>query len=121
MSESLAEYYAFTCSRKKYGKENIGRFTKYDMDDYLQSRSSISEPEKPGLGLIIVMRDSVSKGGIILYGLHWLVGEEIVSRGIQITLRNIKIKQIIYNHFASSCRIRKSNSSGICLLFRRFI
>lgn len=84
LSESLAEYYALLVVEKKYGKENIGRFTKYDMDDYLKSRSSISEPEKPWFRTNNRYAGTLyQKGGIILYGLHWLVGEEIVSRGIR--------------------------------------
>lgn len=84
LSESMAEYYALLVAEKKYGKENIGRFTKFDMDSYLKSRSGGDESEKPWYrtnnrhGRILYQ-----KGGIILYGLRWLIGHEKMSNGIK--------------------------------------
>ncbi|MBK9500854.1 MAG: hypothetical protein IPO06_16080 [Leptospiraceae bacterium] len=84
LSESLAEYYALLVVEKKYGKENIGRFTKYDMDSYLKSRSGLSEPEKPWYRTNNRYGGTLyQKGGIILYGLQYLAGNEFVSKGIR--------------------------------------
>ncbi len=93
LSESLAEYYALLVVEKKYGKENIGRFTKYDMDEYLKSRSGLSEPEKPWFRTNNRYAGNLyQKGGIILYGLHWLVGNELISKGIRSFFEQYKDK-----------------------------
>lgn len=75
ISESLAEYTALILSEKKYGRDNMKRFLKQELDGYLRGRAN--EAKKENL-FIDCNRPYLwyQKGSLILYGLRDLIGEE---------------------------------------------
>ena len=83
LSETLAEYSALMVMEKMYGTDQIRRFLKYDLDNYLRSRGSERLGEFPlerveaGQGYI-----HYRKGGHVLYLLRDQLGEEAVNRAL---------------------------------------
>ena len=83
LSETLAEYSALMVMEKMYGQEQIRRFLKYDLDNYLSARGSERLGEFPlerveaGQGYI-----HYRKGGHVLYLLRDQLGEDVVNRAL---------------------------------------
>ncbi|MEQ8238598.1 MAG: hypothetical protein RIA69_05255, partial [Cyclobacteriaceae bacterium] len=77
-SEALAEFSALILSERKYGKQNMKRFLKDELDDYLRGRSREGKKEN----VFINCNRSYqwyNKGSLILYGLRDLIGEEAID------------------------------------------
>ncbi len=76
MSESLAEYSALQVMAHKYGRDNMHRYLRHELDTYLRGRGSETRHEPP---LALVQRESYvwyQKGGQILYTLADYIGED---------------------------------------------
>lgn len=81
LSESLAEYSAIILTERKYGKDNIKRFLKMNLDGYLQGRANETDKEN----LFINCNRSYQwyyKGSLILYGLRDLIGPEAMDSAL---------------------------------------
>lgn len=81
ISEALAEYSALVLTERKYGKENMKRFLKDELDGYLRGRSNESKKEN----LFINTNRSYQwyqKGSLILYGLRDLIGAEAIDSAL---------------------------------------
>lgn len=80
LSESLAQYSALMMMEKKYGREMMRKFLKYEMDRYLSSRGSEFNEEKP---LLSVNPNQgyvhYQKGSVVLYYLKEMIGEERIN------------------------------------------
>ncbi len=83
LSETLAEYSALMVMEKMYGQDQIRRFLKYDLDNYLRSRGgerlgeATLERVEAGQGYI-----HYRKGGHVLYLLRDQLGEDVVNRAL---------------------------------------
>ena len=76
MSETLAEYSALMVMQRKYGRENMHRFLKYELDRYLRGRASETRRENP---LVLVQNEDYvwyQKGGQVMYTLADYIGED---------------------------------------------
>ncbi len=76
MSESLAEYSALQVMAHKYGRDNMHRYLRYELDTYLRGRSGETRHEPP---LALVQREGYvwyQKGGQILYTLADYIGQD---------------------------------------------
>ena len=80
LSESLAQYSALMMMEKKYGREMMRKFLKYEMDRYLSSRGSEFGEEKP---LLNVNPNQgyvhYQKGSVVLYYLKEMIGEDRIN------------------------------------------
>jgi|694.fasta_scaffold01335_22 ABC-type transport system involved in multi-copper enzyme maturation permease subunit len=80
LSETLAQYSALMMMEKRYGREMMRKFLKYEMDIYLASRGSEFNDEKP---LLNVNPDQgyihYQKGSVVLYYLKEMIGEERIN------------------------------------------
>lgn len=79
MSETLAEYSALMVMQHKYGRDNMHRFLRHELDRYLRGRSTEVRHE-PSLAL--VQREPYvwyQKGGQIMYTLADYIGEDKVN------------------------------------------
>ena len=82
MSETLAEYSALMVMEKKYGKDNMHRFLRHELDTYLRGRSGEVRHEPP---LALVQREPYvwyQKGGQIMYTLADYIGEDKVAAAL---------------------------------------
>lgn len=76
LSESLAEYSALQTMAHKYGRDNMHRFLKNELDRYLRGRASETRHEPP---LALVQREDYvwyQKGGQVLYTIADYIGED---------------------------------------------
>jgi ABC-type transport system involved in multi-copper enzyme maturation permease subunit len=76
ISESMAEYSSLMVMKKEYGVDAMQRFLKEELDRYLRGRANESKFEKT-----LLDNDNQSyvwyrKGGLVLYALQDLIGED---------------------------------------------
>jgi ABC-2 type transport system permease protein len=79
MSETLAEYSALMVMEKKYGKDQMHRFLRHEVDAYLRGRGGEVRHEPP---LVLVQREPYvwyNKGGLVMYTLADYIGEDKVN------------------------------------------
>ncbi len=79
MAETLAEYSALMVMQHKYGRDNMHRFLRHELDGYLRGRGSEVRHEPP---LSMVQREPYvwyQKGGQIMYTLADYIGEDKVN------------------------------------------
>ncbi|WPR74560.1 ABC transporter permease/M1 family aminopeptidase [Algoriphagus sp. NG3] len=81
ISEALAEYSALVLSERKYGKANMKRFLKDELDSYLRGRSNESKKENAFINCNRAYQ-WYYKGSLILYGLRDLIGEAAIDSAL---------------------------------------
>lgn len=82
MSETLAEYSALMVMQQKYGRENMRRFLKHELDRYLRGRAGEVRRERP---LALVQNEGYvwyQKGGQVMYTLADYIGEDKVNQAL---------------------------------------
>ncbi|MGA8867865.1 MAG: M1 family aminopeptidase [Candidatus Sulfotelmatobacter sp.] len=82
MSETLAEYSALMVMQHKYGRDNMHRFLRHELDRYLRGRGGEVRHEPP---LALVQREPYvwyQKGGQIMYTLADYIGEDKVNAAL---------------------------------------
>ena len=84
LSETLAQYSAVMTMEREYGRDQIFKFLKYEMDNYLRSRGAETLKEKP------LMRVDASqgyihyrKGSVALYYLKEMIGEDRMNAALR--------------------------------------
>ena len=86
LSETLAEYSALMVMEKRYGREQIGRFLRHELDAYLRGRGTERRAEKP---LVLVENQQYihyNKGALAMYALRDLIGEARVNGALRALL-----------------------------------
>ncbi|WP_431158407.1 ABC transporter permease/M1 family aminopeptidase [Winogradskyella poriferorum] len=83
ISESMAEYSSLMVMKKEYGVDAMQRFLKEELDRYLRSRANESKFEKTLLDNDNQAYVWYRKGGLILYALQDLIGEDNLNRGFK--------------------------------------
>ncbi len=79
MSETLAEYSALMVMQQKYGRDNMRRFLKNELDRYLRGRAGEIRRERP---VVLVQNEPYvwyQKGGQVMYTLGDYIGEDKVN------------------------------------------
>ncbi len=90
LSESLAQYSAYMLIRDRYGDAYLRRFLKWELDRYLRGRSNEVDKEQ------VLMRAEnkpyihYQKGGLILYALQDMLGEERMHRALRRLLHEFR-------------------------------
>ena len=82
MSETLAEYSALMVMEKKYGKDQMHKFLRHEVDQYLRGRGGEVRREPP---LVLVQREPYVwyyKGGLVMYTLADYIGEDKVNAAL---------------------------------------
>ncbi|HET7462042.1 MAG TPA: M1 family aminopeptidase [Longimicrobium sp.] len=80
LSETLAEYTALMVMEKRYGREKIGRFLRYELDQYLRGRGGERRAEKPLMLVESQQYIHYNKGALAMYAVRDLLGEAAVNR-----------------------------------------
>lgn len=81
--ETLAQYSALMVMEKRYGKEKMRRFLKFELDSYLRSRGGELIEELP---LKLVENQGYihyRKGSLVMYTLKEAMGEEALNRALK--------------------------------------
>ena len=79
LAETLAEYSALMVMQQKYGRDNMHRFLKHELDRYLRGRAGEIRRERP---VILVQNEPYvwyQKGGQVMYTLADYIGEDKVN------------------------------------------
>lgn len=83
ISESMAEYSSLMVMKKEYGVDAMQKFLKEELDRYLRSRANESKFEKTLLDNDNQAYVWYRKGGLILYALQDLIGEDNLNSGFK--------------------------------------
>jgi len=81
ISESLAEYTALILTQRKYGKDNMKRFLKQELDNYLRGRANEAKKENVFVNCNRAY-EWYYKGSLILYGLQDLIGLDTLNKAL---------------------------------------
>lgn len=84
LSETMSQYSALMVMEKEYGREQMQKFLRYEMDRYLRDRGRETEREKP---LMEVYPNQgyihYRKGSAAMYYLKEMIGEENVNAALR--------------------------------------
>ncbi len=80
--ESFAQYSALLVMEKMYGKEQMRRFLKYELDRYLRRRGGEVVEELPLARVENQQYIHYQKGSLVMYWLKEVVGEDTVDRAM---------------------------------------
>lgn len=83
MSEGFAQYSALMVMEKEYGRDKMKKFLEYEMDDYLNGRSSESEAENPIMKTEDQQYIHYNKASVVLYYLKEMIGEKQVNEALK--------------------------------------
>ncbi|PRY90700.1 ABC transporter permease/M1 family aminopeptidase [Mongoliibacter ruber] len=82
ISEALAEYSALILTEKAYGRDNMKRFLKQELDSYLSGRSNESKKEN-----VFINADRgyiwYQKGALVLYALRDYIGDAAMDAALK--------------------------------------
>ena len=82
LSETMSQYSALMIMEREYGREQMRRFLKYELDNYLGSRGGELIEELP---LLLVENQGYihyRKGSLVMYALRDYVGEEALNAAL---------------------------------------
>lgn len=82
ISEALAEYTALLLAERRYGRDNMKRFLKEELDGYLRGRAGESKKENTFINCNRPYQ-WYQKGSLILYGLRDFIGEKNLNTAIR--------------------------------------
>jgi ABC-type transport system involved in multi-copper enzyme maturation permease subunit len=84
LSESLAQYSALMVMEREFGRDQMRKFLRYEMDRYLRGRGRELLKERP---LLTVEADQgyihYQKASVIMYYLREMIGEQAVNRALR--------------------------------------
>ena len=83
LSESMSQYSALMVMEKMYGKEQMHKFLRYEMDNYLAARGSEAEKECPLLEIENQGYIHYNKASTVMYYLKDMIGEERVNAALK--------------------------------------
>jgi aminopeptidase N len=81
--ETFAQYSALLVMEKMYGRDQVRRFLKYELDRYLRSRGGEVIEELPLARVENQPYIHYQKGALAMYWLKEVVGEETVNRALR--------------------------------------
>jgi hypothetical protein len=82
LSESMSQYSALMVMEKEFGRENMKRFLRYELDNYLRGRSSETNKELPLYRVENQDYIHYNKGSLVLYTLRDYIGEDKLNRAL---------------------------------------
>ncbi|MFN9435261.1 MAG: M1 family aminopeptidase [Planctomycetota bacterium] len=120
LSETLAQYTALMIMRKNYGDDMIHKFLRYEMDRYLRARGLERRKERPLMSVEFEQGYiHYQKGGIALYYLAEMIGEERVNAALKSIIDNYAYKGPPYpNAYALLDRLREQTPPQLHYLLR---
>lgn len=96
LSETLAQYSALMVMEKIYGRDQIRRFLKQELDRYLRARGTERLEELPLMRVENQQYIHYQKGGLVMYLLRDQIGEDAVNRALRRVLAQYAFKGAPY-------------------------
>jgi ABC-2 type transport system permease protein len=94
--ESLAQYSALMVMEKRYGREHMRRFLKYELDEYLSDRGGELIEELPLMRVEDQPYIHYRKGSLVFYRLREEIGEQNLNRALAAFIRDKAFQQPPY-------------------------
>lgn len=92
LSETLAQYSALMVMKHTYGEDQIRRFLKFELDNYLRSRGGDVLQEQPLYRVENQQYIHYRKGSLVMYLLQDRIGEAAVNRALKRLLQAYAFK-----------------------------
>ena len=108
--ESFAQYSALLVMERMYGKEQMRRFLKYELDRYLSRRGGEVVEELPLARVENQQYIHYQKGSLTMYWLKEVVGEETVNRALAKLLQQYAFKAAPYPNTTDFLRILRAEA-----------
>ena len=106
--ESFAQYSALLVMEQMYGKEQIRKFLKYELDRYLRSRGGEVVEELPLARVEEQRYIHYQKGSLVMYWLKEVVGEAKVNSALAALLREYAFKAAPYPNTRDFLRLLRA-------------
>jgi aminopeptidase N len=110
MSESFAQYSALLVMEKLYGREQIRKFLKTELDRYLRARGGEVVEELPLMRVENQGYIHYNKGAVVMYWLKEVVGEAVVNRALQKFLAEFAFKPAPYPSTTDFIRLLRAEA-----------
>jgi aminopeptidase N len=110
MSESFAQYSALLVMEKLYGREQIRKFLKTELDRYLRARGGEVVEELPLMRVENQGYIHYNKGVVVMYWLKEVVGEAVVNRALQKFLAEFAFKPAPYPSTTDFIRLLRAEA-----------
>ncbi len=111
--ESFAQYSALLVMERVYGKDQVRKFLKYELDRYLRDRGGSVLEEAP-LYRVRYENPHASvyyrKGSLVMYWLKEVVGEDVVDRALSKLLKEYAFKAAPYPNTLDFLRILRAEA-----------
>lgn len=108
--ESLAQYSALLVMEQIYGREQMRRFLKYELDRYLRRRGGEVLEELPLARVENQPYIHYQKGSLAMYWLKEVVGEDKVNRALAAMLRQHAFKSAPYPNTRDFLRLLRTEA-----------
>ena len=108
LSETMAQYSALLVMEKMYGKDQIRKFLKKELDGYLRRRGSDVLDEQPLNRVETQSYIYYQKGSVTMYWLKEVVGEQAVNTALKNLLAEFKFKGAPYPSSADFLRLLRA-------------
>jgi aminopeptidase N len=112
LSESFAQYGALLVVEKLYGKAQLRKFLKFELDGYLRSRGGEVLEELPLNRVENQGYLHYQKGALAMYALKEEVGEAVVNRALQKLLAQFAFKPAPYPSSTDFLRILRAEAGA---------
>ena len=96
LSETMAQYSALMVMEKMYGKDQMHKFLKFEMDNYLRSRGTERVKESPLLKVENQGYIHYRKGSVVMYYLKEMIGEAAINRALKNVIDSFAYRQPPY-------------------------
>ena len=96
LDESFAQYTAIMAMEHLYGRDQIRKFLKYELDSYLKNRGGDPIGEQPLYRVENQQYVHYRKGSLVMYRLKDQLGEDTVNRALRRLLKDYAFKPAPY-------------------------
>ncbi len=111
--ESFAQYSAMLVMEKTYGRDQVRRFLKFELDRYLRSRGGEVVEELPLSRVENQPYIHYQKGALVMYWLKEVVGEDVVNRALAKLLAEFAFKPAPYANTRDFLRILRAEAGPV--------
>jgi ABC-2 type transport system permease protein len=98
MSESLCQYASLMVMEKEYGKDNIKKFLRHEMNTYLMGRAGEVKKEMPLYKVENQQYIHYNKGAVVMYALQDYIGEDAVNTALSKYVKKVKFQEPPYTN-----------------------
>lgn len=110
LSETFASYSALLVMEEIYGPDQVRRFLRFELDNYLRSRGGEAVEELPLMRVENQGYIHYRKGGVVMYFLRNEIGEERVNRAMQRMLQEFAFRGAPYPRSSDFVRILREEA-----------